>query len=136
LRVCGYPRVPTGFKKTHGYFLSGYLASKQAGNKWIFFFAGQVAGRHYPYPTRPVAIPNNHHQHHHLHHIHHLFATENHFVKLKFVPISHRIRDRKFSCKIGLQCFKVTKFLWPISNQNFGGHLATNFKISGWLLWD
>ena len=53
----GYPRVPAGFKNIHGYFLNGYPIGKQAVNKWIFFFAGRVAGRHYPCPTRPVAIP-------------------------------------------------------------------------------
>jgi len=52
----GYPRVPASFKNIHGYFLNGYPAGKRAGNGRIFF-AGRVAGRHYPCPTRPVAIP-------------------------------------------------------------------------------
>jgi len=52
----GYPQVPVGFKNIRGYFISRYPTDKRAGNGQIFF-AGRVVGKHYPYPTRPVAIP-------------------------------------------------------------------------------
>jgi len=58
LWVCGYLRVPAGFKKICRYFLNMYPQGKWTGSEWIFFLTSRITDKHYPCLTRSVAISN------------------------------------------------------------------------------